>query len=419
MNFYNQLKSQKYNLVLLDQIIISGSNFLVTILIINFIGLEKFGLFSFLWLIYLLINTFQLSFIISPMMTNSNLYKDISKKYYYGGVFTQQIFLSILSIIMIKIFFSLEGLIKINKEISNLQNIFILIIFFSQIYQFLRRYFFSEKLYINSIILDIIVNCILLFFLVYYFQLGKLNLNNLFFCYLISFCFGAIAVLFFIKKLKFSYETFFNSIKMNYKISKWLTLTSILQWFSGNLWILNSGIILGAYILGAIRACQTIVNICNLIFQSLENYFPSKITEIYKIKGSIIMNNYIKKINIVGFLMISLFVLIVSISSKPILNLFYNIEIAKFYYLLIFFSILLPFTFINFFYNFGLRTLMNTKPIFLSYLFSSFFSISLSSYIITNYQEKGFIFGLVLTQLIVLFFTYNGYRKTLNSFKKI
>ena len=129
MNFYNQLKSQKYNLVLLDQIIISGSNFLVTILIINFIGLEKFGLFSFLWLIYLLINTFQLSFIISPMMTNSNLYKDISKKYYYGGVFTQQIFLSILSIIMIKIFFSLEGLIKINKEISNLQNIFILIIF--------------------------------------------------------------------------------------------------------------------------------------------------------------------------------------------------------------------------------------------------------------------------------------------------
>ena len=126
MHFYNQFKLKKYNLVLLDQIIVSGSNFLVAILLVNFIGLEKFGLFSFLWLIYLLINTVQLSSIISPMMTNSNSYNDLSKKYYYGGVFIQQILLSIITIIFIKIFFTLGGLIQINKEISGLQNIFIL-----------------------------------------------------------------------------------------------------------------------------------------------------------------------------------------------------------------------------------------------------------------------------------------------------
>ena len=56
MNLYNQLKLNKYNLVLFDQIIISSSNFWVSIFIVNFISLEKFGLFSLLWLIYLLIN---------------------------------------------------------------------------------------------------------------------------------------------------------------------------------------------------------------------------------------------------------------------------------------------------------------------------------------------------------------------------
>ena len=417
MHFYNQFKLKKYNLVLLDQIIVSGSNFLVAILLVNFIGLEKFGLFSFLWLIYLLINTVQLSSIISPMMTNSNSYNDLSKKYYYGGVFIQQILLSIITIIFIKIFFTLGGLIQINKEISGLQNIFILIIFFSQIYQFFRRYLFSKKFYINSIVLDTTVNCLLISLLIYYFIVDKLNLNTVFFSYSISFCFGAVASFFFIKEFKFSYKSFLNSTKVNFKISKWLILTSILQWFSGNLWILNAGIILGSYILGAIRACQTIVNVCNLIFQSLENYFPPKITEIHKMKGSTYMSSYIKKINIGGFMVTSLFVLIISICSKPILNFFYGYEIANFYYLLIFLSILLPFTFVNFFYNFGLRTLTNTKPIFLSYLFSSLFSISLSQHIITNYQEKGFIFGLIITQLIVLFVTYNGYRKTLNNAK--
>jgi len=45
-------------------------------------------------------------------------------------------------------------------------------------------------------------------------------------------------------------------------------------------------------------------------------------------------------------------------------------------------------------------------------------TIILINFIILNYKEKGFIIGLILTQLIVVFLTYNSYRKTINNYKK-
>ena len=42
----------------------------------------------------------------------------------------------------------------------------------------------------------------------------------------------------------------------------------------GNLWIINSGVILGPYYLGIIRACEAILQVVNPLFQSFENIFP-------------------------------------------------------------------------------------------------------------------------------------------------
>ena len=119
-----------------------------------------------------------------------------------------------------------------------------------------------------------------------------------------------------------------------------------------------------------------------------------------------------------GFVLLSVFAVILSLVSKYVLEVFYGTEVSQFYYLLIFLSILLPFTFISFFYRFGLRTLQNTRPIFLSYLFSSIFTVMASKFIITNYNEIGFATGFIFNQLIILFFTYYGYINMLNKISK-
>ena len=56
----NILKINKKILNLFDQIVVSGSNFLISILILRYLGIEEFGVFSFFWLIILFssLNTF-------------------------------------------------------------------------------------------------------------------------------------------------------------------------------------------------------------------------------------------------------------------------------------------------------------------------------------------------------------------------
>ena len=58
-------------LIFIDQAIVSGSNFLISILVLRFIGIENFGIFSFIWLLLLFINSVQLAYIISPLLTNT------------------------------------------------------------------------------------------------------------------------------------------------------------------------------------------------------------------------------------------------------------------------------------------------------------------------------------------------------------
>ena len=59
-----------------DQVIVSMGNFLLTILIVKFLGIKTFGLFSYFWIFLLLINSIQLSYIISPMLTNAPKQRD-------------------------------------------------------------------------------------------------------------------------------------------------------------------------------------------------------------------------------------------------------------------------------------------------------------------------------------------------------
>ena len=410
------LLKKKLNLIFFEQIITSGTSFISTIVIINFIGLHSFGIFTFYWIFYLLINSIQNSLIISPMMTNIAFYEDNEKMLFVGSVFLQQIIFLLLILIFIKTLFIIpfNNLEFIQKEYINS---FIFLILSSQIYQFFRRYFFSQKMYFYSLFTSFLVGFTLIGLLFYNHNLNQINIKEIFYCYIYSFSITILFCSIFLKNFRFSIIIFLVSIKENFKISKWLFLTAILQWFSGNLWVLNSGLILGPVFLGAFRACQTIVNVVNIFFQSLENYFPRKISEIYRDSSIYNMKKYISTINKTGFVFIFVISIILSISSKFILNLFYEENIASYYYLLIILSFLLPLMFINYFYSFGLRTLKNTKPIFISYLFSSSFALIASNTIISNFEEKGFIFGIVLSQIFISVITYLGFYLSTKSSK--
>ena len=208
-------------------------------------------------------------------------------------------------------------------------------------------------------------------------------------------------------------------IRENWIIGKWLLFTSVLQWFSGNLWVINTGIILGPYILGIVRACQTILNTANIIFQSFENIMPAITSKKLVSQGKRSMDKFLNRILIKGFITTSLLSIIIILFAKPILYAFYGNETANYSKILVLMSFLIALHSLQYPPSYGLRTLGKTRPIFFSYLITSIISILISIEVINYFKLYGLIFGLYFSQIIISSYLYISYKRYLKNQKEL
>lgn len=401
MNIINYLKKNSNFLPFLDQAVVSGTSFLLSIFILRLLGLEIFGIYSSFWLIILFINSMQLSGITNPMLTNVNHYSENEHNFYYSSIFIHQLIFNIIIIFLIKIIFFLCLYINLIKNLPETLNQFIFALISIQFFQFFRKFLYSKKKFKKILVSDLIIFLTLFTILIFLEMNNKLELKSIFISLGIAYVFGSLINLFsFIEKLKFSLSKFLIYTKDNFKIAKWMVLSSITQWFSGNLWVVNTGLILGLSQLGILRACQQIVQIINLLFQTFENIVPVEITQVY-LKNISNINKYIKNFLTKKIIIIILMVLSLSMFSKFILEIFYGNNISKYNYILIFLSFNIFLVFFRIPYSSALRTLGSTKGIFLSSLIASIFALLISKYIISKFQIYGVLFGLFFTELIL------------------
>lgn len=405
----NILKINKKILTLFDQIIVSGSNFLISILILRYLGIEEFGVFSFFWLIILFIGSIQQSLIISPLFSNSPKYKLSNLNLFYGNIFIQQITLIIITILAFYLFSKLFDFVSSEYDLIKYFYALSLLIVFFQLYNFFRKLHYSRNLFFNIFIIDLIIYLIFFIILIYYNLNNSLNLLIVLKILTFIFIMGTLLSFKLYKYFKFKKKLFFKIIKENWSISSWLVLSNIIQWFSANLWLINIGLILGPFYLGIIRACQTILNISNLLFQTLENLYAQRISLIFQNKGKLEMNNYISKLNLKGLFITILLSFLIYFASELLLKIFYGEDVSKFKHILSILAFMIPLNFLNYLIPYGLRALRKTFPIFLSYLSTSIIALLFSKLIIEKYEINGFLFGVYLTQIIILIITISSY----------
>ena len=96
-------------------------------------------------------------------------------------------------------------------------------------------------------------------------------------------------------------------------------------------------------------------------------------------------------------------------ASGILLKIFYGEEVSRFKYILSILAFMIPLNFLNYLVPFGLRALGKTFPIFLSYLTTSIIALLFSKLIIEKYEVNGFLFGVYITQIIILVITISSY----------
>jgi O-antigen/teichoic acid export membrane protein len=405
------------NLTLLDQVIVSGVNFLTGIMIARYIGIEQFGIFSLIWMLVLFAGSLQLAIITTPMMNLMPKQSIDSYPLYFNAVIVHQLVFSALSATLLIISLNIMGLIMPEfKEIeSSLLGPFGAVIITTQFQDFMRRYFFVNGQPFEALLNDSISyigQVALLIFLDIYTQS---TIESIF--WVIS-CTSLLAIIHGFCNIKIQYQ--FDLLMLqditirHWRFAKWLILSTILQWGSGNFLMAASSVILGTYTLGVLKAIQNILGVANIVLQGLNNFVPIVVSKLLSTGGFLRSERYILKItgySILGILLLCSPILIFPIQTVRIL---YDFQLVGQEYIIYWFVAINIAMLIVMVQGLMLNAIEEPKPQFTSYLVSTIISLSIAYPLIKQFDVMGTLGGMffiILVRIALLHSSYLSIRK--------
>ncbi|MBL4669473.1 MAG: oligosaccharide flippase family protein [Flavobacteriales bacterium] len=394
-------KSTHQLMVLFDQALVSGVNFVMAILLARLLGIESFGLYAFGWMLVLFVSSIQLAFIVSPLFT---LFPKHQKRMnYLSGVHTIQLCFAIVTFIIS--FAVVKGVFiyKPEWEIAGVLHSLPLVATLFVLQDFYRRVNFTLKKPLRSLISDGISygGQPIAILLLHHFD--TLSIHHSFLA--ISALFSA-SIFYNLPKVKLTFKSLIikNTITENWSFSKYLVGTALLQWVSGNFFIIVAGGLLGPVAIGAIRIAQNVVGVLHVLFSAMENIIPIKAAEILDQEGTVKTIYYLKKMLFKGGLVTLIILAIIALFRIQIITLFYGIEYLDYVNVLLGFTGLYILVFIGTILGFVIRTFEMNHIFFWSYIITTVFSLFAAEAIITQTGIYGVLIGLFITQFINISF---------------
>ena len=395
-------KNKHLNLTLIDQAMVSGVNFLTGLLLARFLGIEAFGIFTMLWMVVMFVNSIQFAAISAPMMSLGVKYElQCERDEYYSGVITQQVIFSAITFIFVLVGIELIAHFNPKLYISNFGLPLALTAFFFQNQDFMRRYFFCHEKINLVFISDVLsyLGQLALIFVLYF--LFEITLVDVLWIIALTSAMSVIVLLSKMNNITFNRKILIKSFKRNYHSSKWLIASALMQWTSGNYFIITAGLVLGPLAVGALKAAQNIVGVTHILFQALENIVPIKASQAKK-KSINHLTDYLKKVVLVGGLIVSAVCLVMGIFSEKIMNLIYGKDYEDYGFVLTYYSAIYILIFLCLPLRAGLRSLELTKPIFFAYIVMSIFSLVMATSMINQWGLSGALAGISITQMLML-----------------
>jgi O-antigen/teichoic acid export membrane protein len=184
--------------------------------------------------------------------------------------------------------------------------------------------------------------------------------------------------------------------------ARWLMGSTIIQWISGNAFLLAAGGILGTLALGAVKMALNLMGFFNVFFQALENKVPVSASYLFYHKGKREMYYYLKKVTLTGLLVTLLIIVLISGFAEKIIHLTYGEAYIQYAYVVVAFGLMQLLIFFGMPFRFAIRTLNMTKDIFYAYLLTASFGLLLAVPLVKSFGIIGVIIGLVSSQLIVI-----------------
>lgn len=382
-----------------DQILVSASNFLTGIILVRGLGLAAFGKFTVAYVILLLANSIQLSFISSPMITLGSLCTtEGERRTFVRGVYgVQLIFCAIATVGT-----SIATVVYLLVDRSGVPPHFVLpfsaatALFLLQ--DWLRRYYFTISKASSSVWNDAISYGGQVIVLAVLWAVGWLTISTAFWTIAITsglaFALGAL-----IEGLRSTRAATHNAWRRIHSLSIDLGVANQLQWLVYQGAMLVGASVAGPQAAGGVRATQNVIGPVNIAFQAMENIVPIRAAEEMRSGGIHRAARFLLRFGAAGFLALLVLFSIASLLSGRFLSFFYGHQLRVYAGVLnlqmLYFLLAWPIRQITFLF----RTIESTRPILIASVVAALMSMSLVYPLVRNYGALGIVMAAVGGQI--------------------
>lgn len=389
---------QNKTLVLIDQLLYSGINFIVTLLVAKLLNISEFGIFSTIVIVLFLLISITNAVVIQPFQVS--VFKESNTVSYSNFLLTLQIVL---------VAFIAVTAISVNIFMpNNTYHLNYVLLYGSGLlfHDYFRKYYLAKTKILKVLTIDTIIALSQLLIIIVLKNRTEININIVLSSLSISYAISNAYSLLIYKPSFKSIKQWKPFIKYHIKEGKWLSLVSFVQWGSSNFFVLTIGLFINIEALAAFRLVQSLFGIINIVFQTFENYVLPTASKI-NLTSTELSKKYIKKTSIQSAILIGIFLIVLFIFSKEVISLFSDNKYQAYDYVLKGMCILYFIIFIGYPIRLSIRMLLLNKSFFIGYLLAFAFSILFFNTLLKNWQLNGVIIGLILNQLIMmLFWTY-------------
>jgi len=371
--------------LLLEQGLFSGTAFLTNIVLVKVLDLEQYGIFaSFILVAHFLLGVSQ-ALVIQPMQVH--ICKTRCTSSYHLVLLFIQCSLILFFIIVI-----------ISLKLAELESLS-----FGQLYffpfalytalfllsDFYRKFFLATGRISMALGIGVLYSAstfILLFLSLVYQPSGDLTL------YLYLLVGGyllpvAVATVVYCHDLALpKMDTLTKYLKIHLIDGQWLLYASVVQWFSGNLYVMTSGILIGIEALGVLRFVQSLLGVINILLQTIENYVLPQLSRAYQTSIQHCYQAFQKTLGAYQIVVLSGLTFLF-IFAEDVLRITGDLAFVPYAYVLRGMTVLYAIIIIAY-------------PI-RAYLISFLFSLLSYHFLLSHFGVLGAVFGLIINQLIL------------------
>ena len=389
---------------LFDQILVSASNFITGIILVRGLGLVEFGKFTVAYVVLLLANSVQLSFISSPMITLGSLCPDAMIGNALSGECTACSWLfgavaSPAAVAAVAIYFIVDR--------TGIPTGFLLpfaaAVALYLMQDWLRRYFFTVGKPSAAVWNDTISYVGQVISLAILWVAHRLTIETAFWAIAITSGLAFASVLLSIGFAAIAQKCATHGAAQG-EISVELGISNQLQWLVYQGAMLIGANVAGPQAAGGVRATQNVIGPVNIAFQAMENIVPIRAAEEMRRGGIQKAAGFLFRFGLAGFLALLILFSAASLVSARFLAFFYGHELRLYAGVLnlqmVYFLLAWPIRQLTFLF----RTIESTRPILFASIVAAVVSISLVYPMVRSYGALGIVMAAVAGQICNLLY---------------